>query len=141
MRRHNRFLVAGSAVFASAAAVAPLTHVEAAPMRADAATTRASAATTRASAERTFRVRPKEVRAGERVRASGRRWPRRARVHLLVGPPNSEASHVAWARTNRRGRFRKSVRIAAGTAPGTWVMLACRRQCAVKRLARFRVAP
>jgi hypothetical protein len=136
MRRHQRLLAAGAAVLVTAGLTATQTWGDAAqPTRGGAAHQ------TRAAAAPTLRVTPKIVRAGERVRAVGRRWPPRVRVHLLIGPPNSEASHAAWARTTRRGRLRKSVRIEAGTAPGTWVMLACRRQCAVKRLAKFQVVP
>jgi hypothetical protein len=87
----------------------------------------------------TLRLEPQRVGVGERLTVTGRQWPARVRVRLLVGPPASEASPVKRVRTNGRGRFRTHVRIASSATPGPYVMLACRRQCAVKRSASFRI--
>jgi hypothetical protein len=86
-----------------------------------------------------LRVKPKQVQTGETLRAIGRGWPARVRVHLMIGPPNSEASHAAWTRTTGRGRFRKRIRMSGRARPGVYVMLACRRECAFKRSARFEI--
>jgi hypothetical protein len=87
----------------------------------------------------TLRLEPKRVEAGERRTVTGRSWPARVRVRLLVGPPASEGSPVKAVRTDRRGRFRTRVPIASNATPGAYVMLACRRQCAIKRSARFTI--
>jgi hypothetical protein len=87
----------------------------------------------------TLRLEPKRVGVGERLTVMGRSWPARVRVRLLVGPPASEGSPVKTVRTGRRGRFRTRVPIASNATPGAYVMLACRRRCAVKRSARFTI--
>ena len=85
-------------------------------------------------------VRPDPITQGERIRFVGRRWPKRKRVGLYIGVPNSEGLRVGTARTDRRGRF--SERIGPIEAePGRYVALACRpaSSCRKKRSDRFTV--
>ena len=78
--------------------------------------------------------------AGSTIIARGRNWERRARVQLLIGPPRSEADPVATVRTTARGSFAKRITLSRAIGPGKWILLACRRECAIKRSARFTIA-
>lgn len=84
-------------------------------------------------------VSPTSVVPGHSVLVTGRHWPRRVRVELLIGPPQSEASHVAWVTTTSSGTLRKRLAIARRAATGRFVLLACRRSCRVKVQASFRI--
>ena len=84
-------------------------------------------------------VAPKRLAPGETLRVTGRGWPARKRVGLLIGPPASEAFRVATVRAGRRGRFTRDVQISALARPGFYVLLACRKGCAQKRRATFRI--
>ncbi len=84
-------------------------------------------------------VSPKVVLRGGSLVVTGRHWPRRARVELLIGPPRSEASHVAWVTTTRSGTLHRRLPIARDAATGRFVLLACRRSCRVKAQASFRI--
>ncbi len=84
-------------------------------------------------------VSPAAVRAGHVITVTGRGWPRNAGVELLIGPPRSEASHGAWARTTSAGTFSKRVRLWSRMKAGRWVLLGCRRACRIKAAASFRV--
>lgn len=70
---------------------------------------------------------------------TGKGWPRNVRVQLLIGPPRSEADHVAWARTGGAGTFRRSLTIGTRARTGPAVLLACRRECRDKASATFRI--
>ncbi|MFP5364331.1 MAG: hypothetical protein ACLGI5_16550 [Thermoleophilia bacterium] len=85
-------------------------------------------------------IAPSLVQRGERITVTGRNWPRNVIVDLLIGPPRSEADRVGRARTTSAGTFRRHLRIASKTAPGRWVLLACRRECRVKAIRSFRVS-
>lgn len=93
----------------------------------------------RAAAAGTLSLRPAVVRRGASVSFSGTRWTPSSRVELLIGPPRSEATHFAWARTNGAGSFHKSVRLLASARPGKYVVLACRRSCRDKASARLTI--
>jgi hypothetical protein len=84
-------------------------------------------------------VSPTIVLRGDSLTVTGRHWPRRTRVELLIGPPRSEASHVAWVTTTSSGALRKRLPIARRGATGRFVLLACRRSCRVKAQASFRI--
>jgi len=62
-------------------------------------------------------------------------------VQLLIGPPRSEAEHVATARTTSSGTFRRTFVPPAWAQErlGRWIVLACRRDCRVKATASFRL--
>ncbi len=84
-------------------------------------------------------VSPKIVLRGGSLVVTGRHWPHRARVELLIGPPRSEADHVAWVTTTSSGTLRKRLPISRHAATGRFVLLACRRSCRVKAQASFRI--
>ncbi len=84
-------------------------------------------------------VSPKVVLRGGSIMVTGRHWPRRTRVELLIGPPRSEAGHVAWVTTTSSGTLRKQLPIARRAATGRFVLLACIRSCRVKAQAPFRI--
>lgn len=94
----------------------------------------------RTAAAGTLSVRPTTVRPGGSVTFTGSGWTASSRVELLIGPPRSEASHVAWARTSAAGAFRKTLRLSSGARPGKYVALACRRACRDKASARLTIA-
>lgn len=85
-------------------------------------------------------VSPTVVHRGDSILVTGRHWPAGTRVELLIGPPRSEASHVAWVTTTRSGALRRRLVIARDARRGRSVLLACRRSCRVKAQASFRVA-
>ncbi len=85
-------------------------------------------------------VSPRTVRAGSQLTVSGRGWPARSSVQLLVGPPQSEASPVGSVRARADGSFRKVLRVNSRARPGRYVLLACRRSCRVKASATFTIA-
>lgn len=93
----------------------------------------------RSTAAPSVRVSPAVVQRGQRITVTGRNWPRNVIVDLLIGPPRSEADRVGRARTTSAGTFRRHLRIASRTAPGRWVLLACRRECRIKAVRSFRV--
>ena len=84
-------------------------------------------------------VSPKRVPRGGTLVVTGKGWPRNVRVQLLIGPPRSEADHVAWARTGGAGTFRRSITIGARARTGPAVLLACRRECRDKASVTFRI--
>jgi hypothetical protein len=82
---------------------------------------------------------PKTVPRGAVLLVTGRHWTPGRLVDVLVGPPRSEADHVAWARARADGTFRRGIRIARDAKTGSFVVLGCRRACRVKAQASFRV--
>lgn len=82
---------------------------------------------------------PKTVARGQVMLVTGGHWGRRVRVELLVGPPRSEADHVAWATTTAGGQLRRAIRVSRHARTGRFVLLACRRECRIKRQASFRI--
>lgn len=93
-----------------------------------------------ALASRPVSVSPDTVAPGGKLTVKGKGWAHNARVSILIGPPNSEASKVETLRTTSRGRFKGTLRFKDSATPGRYVLLACRKQCAVKATARFRIA-
>lgn len=93
------------------------------------------------TAQPAVRVSPASVARGHAITVTGKHWPRRVTVQLLIGPPQSEAEPVATARTTSTGTFRRRFvpppYIQARL--GRWVLLACRRECRVKATATFRL--
>jgi hypothetical protein len=93
------------------------------------------AAGTSAAAKRpSVEVTPHEISSGERIVVRGKHFKPDANVKLLIGPPRSEGVPIASAHTDARGRFRKAISF---DGEGRWVLLACRRDCAVKATDRF----
>jgi hypothetical protein len=84
-------------------------------------------------------VKPPILGPGEHLTMVGRGFGASHRVTLLIGPPNSEAVKVASTKTNRKGRFSKGIFLANDIEPGEYVVLACRRSCAVKASAKITV--
>jgi hypothetical protein len=97
--------------------------------------------TSPAKSKRTFRAIPTQVEADASITLRGTGWRRRSTIELYIGPPQSEGTLVARTRTNSRGTFSKRVALDSELEPGPWVALACRRQCRVKKTARFTVVP
>jgi len=94
-----------------------------------------------ATAKPGVHVSPSSVKRGKAITVTGSHWPRRATVDLLIGPPRSEATRVAGVRTTSGGSFRRTLVPPAWVQArlGTWVLLACRRDCRVKATATFRL--
>lgn len=84
-------------------------------------------------------VSPTAVKRGGTLIVTGRHWAPRSRVELLIGPPRSEASHVAWATASTAGIVRARIPIARHAHTGRFVLLACRRSCRIKAQASFRI--
>jgi hypothetical protein len=95
---------------------------------------------TSAVAKPSVSVSPEVVPPGGKLTVKGKGWASDARVSILVGRPNSEASKVGTLHTNSRGRFKGSLKFNESADQGRYVLLACRRQCAVKAKAKFRIA-
>lgn len=68
-------------------------------------------------------VDPAVISKGERINIRGKNWKPRSKVRLAIGPPQSEAFPFGKAKVNKRGRFRKSVRMFG--APGLYVIVTC----------------
>lgn len=92
-----------------------------------------------AAAAPSVSVSPTTVQRGGVLAVTGRGWPHGVRVELLVGPPRSEASHVAWVTTTGAGTLRGAITIAARASTGPFVLLACRNSCRIKTQASFRI--
>ena len=94
-----------------------------------------------ATANPTVAVSPASVRRGEAITVTGANWRRSATVQLLIGPPRSEGTLVATARTTSRGTFRRRFTPPAFVQRrlGRWVLLACRRDCRIKAVRSFRL--
>lgn len=82
---------------------------------------------------------PSRVAPGGRLVLQGRRWEPGSRVALLVGPRDSEGTRVGSVRAGRDGRFRRTLPIDRRAEPGPYAALACRRSCALKAVAPFRI--
>ena len=87
------------------------------------------AATGVADAKTTLSLSSAGVRAGDALRITGAGWPKRRGVSLYLSPRGDVRHRVAIVRTDGRGRFRKSVRIAAGAAAGRYLVTACTTRC------------
>lgn len=89
---------------------------------------------------RSLSVAPKKLKQGEDLRFAGTGWPARAKVGLRIGVPRSESYKVGQVRTNRRGRFTKTIG-PIRALPGKYVAMACIPAAACKKKAsdRFRV--
>lgn len=79
------------------------------------------------------------VAAGATFVVRGTGFPHRARLVLRAGRPDAKAPRIGSARTGRLGTFRATIRVMSGTAPGAYVVRACRNRCRVKATLRFRV--
>jgi hypothetical protein len=85
-------------------------------------------------------VSPKTISPGGTITVEGKGWKPSSRVSILIGPRNSEADKVGTLRANERGRIKGKLKFSKSAAPGRYVLLACRKQCAVKATANFRIA-
>lgn len=86
-----------------------------------------------------LKVKPPILGPGEDLTTIGSGFGARRTVTILIGPPNSEAFKVGSARTNSKGRFTKIITLSNDIEPGKYVVLACRRSCAVKASAKITV--
>ena len=93
-----------------------------------------------AAAAPSVSVSPEVVPPGGSITVKGKGWPHNSRVTILIGVPNSEADKVMSLRTTARGRFKGTIRFRDSARQGRYVLLACRKQCAVKATAHFRIA-
>ena len=82
----------------------------------------------------TLRVSPSVVHRGDNVTISGKHWGSRKVVTLRIGVPNSDAtSLIDTVRTEADGSFTGVVPVKPKATLGSYVILACRKQCAIKR--------
>ena len=82
----------------------------------------------------TLRVTPSVVHRGDTVTISGKHWGSRKVVTLRIGVPRSDATSVIDTfRTEADGSFTGTVPVKPKAALGNYVILACRKQCAIKR--------
>lgn len=98
------------------------------------------AGATYVSAKPRLTVEPPVVAPGSSIVVKGRGFRHRARVTLYIGPPRSEGDRVGSAKTNRRGRFSKTLGLSAGAPDGRFVVLACQRACRVKATKSFTIS-
>ena len=88
----------------------------------------------------TLRVSPDTARRGDNVTISGKHWGANKRVTLRIGVPNSDATSVIGRPTTKAdGSFSGTVPILRSAKPGDYVILACRRQCAIKRTKPLKI--
>lgn len=85
-------------------------------------------------------VSPDVIPPGGKLSVKGKGWAPDARVSILVGRPRSEAAKLGTLRTNSRGRFKGTLKLNRSAEQGRYVLLACRRKCAIKAKAKFRIA-
>jgi hypothetical protein len=86
-------------------------------------------------------VTPSQVHRSQNVTFSGAHWARHVRVTLLLGKPNTGANKFATVTTNSRGRFRYVLPIKPTAPTGQYVILACRKSCAVKVSRSMTILP
>lgn len=82
-----------------------------------------------------IRLVPAVAHPGAPVAIVGTGWSAGTAVELLAGPPHSEADRFATARADAHGAFRKPTRLAKNAVPGSYVFVACQRQCRLKATA------
>jgi hypothetical protein len=82
---------------------------------------------------------PKQVVRGKTLHVSGRGWPAKKKIDILVGPVKSESTRIAIVKSKRNGRFKRDIVISGIATPGRYVVQACRNDCAKKRQVRFRI--
>lgn len=94
-----------------------------------------------ASTDRTpaLLARPRAAAPGESIMLFGSGFAPLARIVLLAGTPDGVPTRIGAAKTDRDGRFRAPIRIAARVVPGRYVAFACRHSCRVRASAGFRV--
>src|SRR4051812_44486174 len=89
-----------------------------------------------------LRLSPTVARRGDRVAISGRHWGNHKLVSLYVGRPNSEATAlISKVATNNVGRFAGTVPVKRSATPGDYVVLACRKSCAIKVARKLTILP
>ena len=89
----------------------------------------------------TFRVNPSTVHRGQNVTFSGRHWGANKTVTLMLGYKNSEAAKIGTARTKGDGSFSQVRPILSGAPTGNYVVLACRKSCAIKVSRALKILP
>jgi hypothetical protein len=85
-----------------------------------------------AATKPTLKVTPSTVKQGGKVTFTGAHWPKRTKVSLLLGFPNSDAAKFATVATTTTGTFRYTLPIKPSAPKGKYVVLACRKNCQVK---------
>ncbi len=96
-------------------------------------------ATAGAEAKTTLSLSSATVSAGEALRITGTGWPKRRGISLYLRPVGDVRHRVAIVRTDGRGRFRRSIRIAAGAPAGRYAVTACTTRCRRARTVRLSV--
>ncbi len=93
-----------------------------------------------ASSTARLRITPQFVPRGETMTITGTGFRPSLRVTLRIGRPNSDSTARFGATTaGRRGGFTVKKVLSRSIGAGTWVVLACQRNCRIKATAQFRV--
>ena len=85
------------------------------------------------------RVKPSVIAIGGKIKVRGYHFYAKKKVTLYIGVPNSEGMKVGSKRTNKRGSFKKSLKLSSSIDPGKYVVLACQRSCRTKATKSFRI--
>jgi hypothetical protein len=101
-----------------------------------------AASTAFAATGPTLKVTPSTVHQGSNVTFSGSGWAKRVPVTLRLGKPGVKGSNkIATVTTNRRGRFSYTLPVKPTSPTGQYLILACRKNCAVKVTKRMTIVP
>src|SRR4051794_21845403 len=101
----------------------------------------AVAAGTALAAGPSLTVTPSSVHQGAKVTFAGSGWAQNVKVTLLLGRPNTGANRFATVTTSRRGRFSYTLPIKPTAPTGKYVILACRKNCAMKVSRSMTIVP
>jgi hypothetical protein len=90
----------------------------------------------------TLRVNPSVAHRGDTVALSGKHWGNHKFVTLKIGLPNSDATNfIAKVETNNIGSWRGTVPVKPTARLGNYVILACRKACAIKVTKPVKIVP
>jgi hypothetical protein len=81
---------------------------------------------------------PASIKAGQTVELKGRAFAGGSQLTIFA-IVDGQRSKVGWAHADPWGRFRAPVRTAAGTLPGDFRFVACRKGSCAAESARSRV--
>ena len=89
-----------------------------------------------------MRVSPTTVHRGGKLTVSGIHWGALKKVTFLVGRPHSEqTARVGSTTTNKDGAFTGKVPVLKNAIPGTYLLIACRNNCTIKRSRTIHIVP
>jgi hypothetical protein len=90
----------------------------------------------------TLRLKPTIANRGDTVSITGRHWGNHRKVSLYVRRASSPArALISTVETTNDGRFAGTVPVRRKATPGDYVVLACRKGCAIKVAKPLKVLP